>query len=815
MNHRLTGRWWPWRRNADRAGAGTFLDLEQVSVGRDFHTHVDNSHTVHHHWNDTESPPSASAETTGLVIGPVPRPARHFVPRAQVGQLREALAREQVAVVVCGMRGAGKTQVAAAYAREIMSDESAGLVGWVGAETRDSTLAGLAEIATQLKVADPDGDSLISARRLRDHLNSARGLEGVLVFDNATGPDFLSEFLPTGGGVRVVITSTDRAFAGLGELVDAATGFDRTESLGYLHAATGLDDPTGSDILATEMGDLPLALAAAVATITAQRLDYDSYQELLAAQPLPAALPHQPVSYGRAVDQALGLAIDTVITGDTALDGRVRWLVGVMAMLSADGVEAALLEKAPDPLTGAAITRCVEGSLVSWSTGRRVLVMHRLTARVVRERAFAAGTLDTIAADTVAVLAPHLFDLIEAFQRRSEGARLVDHIDTLAAVATGPTALSVDTHAAILTVRRWATNQLVYAADLQRAIPHAEHTVTDHQHRLAPDHPATLIARGHLAGAYQRAGRVSEAIELLEQLLTDLQRLIGDDHPNTLTARHNLASAYQRAGRVSEAIDLFEQLLTDRERLLGENHPDTLSTRSYLTSTYQEAGRVTEAIELFEQLLTDRERLLGENHPDTLSTRSYLASAYQHAGRVTEAIELLEQLLTDRERLIGDDHPDTLSTRHNLASAYQHAGRVTEAIELLEQLLTDNQRLIGDDHPDTLSTRNNLASAYQRAGRVSEAIELFEQLLTDRERLLDENHPDTLAARNNLAYTYQRAGRVSEAIELFEQLLTDHQRLLDDDHPHTLATRNNLASAYQDAGRVDEAIRLQSRKLAD
>ncbi|WP_157125510.1 tetratricopeptide repeat protein, partial [Nocardia salmonicida] len=554
MNHRPTGRWWPWRRDADRAGAGTFLGLDQVSAGRDIHNSVDNSHTetttVHIHRYDTESPPSAPAETTGLVVGAVPLPARHFVPRAQVGQLREALMREQVAVVVCGMRGAGKTQVAAAYAREIMTDESARLMGWVGAETRDSTLAGLAEIATRLKVADPDGDSLVSARRLRDHLNSARGLAGVLVFDNATDPDFLSEFLPTGGGVRVVITSTDRAFVGLGELVDAATGFDRTESVGYLHTATGLDDPTGSDTLATELGDLPLALAAAAATITAQRLDYHSYQELLAAQPLPAALPRQRgSSYGRAVDQALGLAIDTVITGDTALDGRVRWLVGVMAMLSADGVEAALLEKDTDPLTGAAITRCVEGSLVSWSTGGRVLVMHRLTARVVRERAFAAGTLDTIAANTVAVLAPHLFNSIEAFQRRSEGARLVDHVDTLAEhVATGPPSLSADIHAAILTARRWATRQLTDAADLQRAVPHAERTVTDHRHHLGPDHPDTLTAHSYLAAVYHQVGRVGGAAELFEQLLTDRRRVLGDDHPHTLATRSYLAGAYRSVG---------------------------------------------------------------------------------------------------------------------------------------------------------------------------------------------------------------------------------------------------------------------------
>ncbi|MEV0360259.1 FxSxx-COOH system tetratricopeptide repeat protein [Nocardia sp. NPDC050697] len=652
------------------------------------------------------------------VVGAVPRPAPHFVDRAQVGELRATLTRERVAVVVCGMRGAGKTQVAAAYAREVMDDPSAGLVGWIGAETRDSALAGLAGVAAVLGVADPEGDSLVSARRLRDHLNRTSALVGVLVFDNAVDPDFLGEFLPTGGGVRVVITSTDRGFAGLGELVDAATGYERTESIDYLATATGLEDPTGADALAAEVGDLPLALAAAAATITTRHLDYRSYRELLAAQPLPAALPRQRgTGYGRAVDQALGLAVDTVTTtGETELDERVRWLVGVLAMLSPDGVDAALLEQDLHPLTGAAIARCVEGSLAAWATGGRVLVMHRLTGRVVRERAQAASALDALMEDAALLLEPYLFARREAFQRRGEGARLVDHIETLTEHAVGHPALSSATVAAVLAMRRWAIGQLIGAVDLRRAVFYAEQTLTDHRRVLGDDHPDTLSTRGQLAYIYREANRATEAIELYEQLLTDLRRVLGDDHPGTLRTRDNLAYTYEKAGRTTEAIELFEQVLTDHRRVLGDDHPDTLRTRHNLAYTYEKAGRATKTIELFEQLLNDHRRVLGDDHAATLNTRHNLAYTYEKAGRTTEAIELFEQVLTDRQRVLADDHPDTLSTRHQLACAYREAGRATEAIELFEQVLTDRRRVLGDDHAATLNTRHNLTAARKQRG---------------------------------------------------------------------------------------------------
>lgn len=295
-----------------------------MTAGRDLSTHIGDSHTqstVNNYYDSTGSPFLPPSETGPVVVGAVPRPARHFVKRAQIGSLRQVLIREQVVVMVCE-RGTGKTQIAAAYAREVMEDESAGLVGWVHAETRDSALAGLAEIATKMGVADPEGDSLISSRRLRDHLNSTRELSGVLVFDKASDPNFLSEFLPAGGGMRVVITSTDHNFVSLGEMIEAAPRFTRAESIGYLEAATGLGDPEGANALAADVGDGPMALAAAAVAITSQRLDYQGYRKLVAARPSSAELRGSGTGQ-RSVDRELGLTADAAHERTT--DERGRW----------------------------------------------------------------------------------------------------------------------------------------------------------------------------------------------------------------------------------------------------------------------------------------------------------------------------------------------------------------------------------------------------------------------------------------------------------------------------------------------------------
>lgn len=108
----------------------------------------------------------------------------------------------------------------------------------MGAETSDGLLAGLSRVAERLDVADPEGDSAESARRLREHLTSRAG-RGLLVFDNAVDPDGLRLFLPAAGGTQIVVTSTDRSFAELGEMVEVSV-FSRQQSFGFLRARAGL-----------------------------------------------------------------------------------------------------------------------------------------------------------------------------------------------------------------------------------------------------------------------------------------------------------------------------------------------------------------------------------------------------------------------------------------------------------------------------------------------------------------------------------------------------------------------------------------------
>ncbi|MFB8282771.1 tetratricopeptide repeat protein [Nocardia colli] len=758
-----------------------------------------------------------------VLVGPVPAEPAHFVDREQFKTLRDRLMHGRATVVVTGMRGAGKTQVAAAYAREVLDHDRRGvLVGWVSAEV-DTIHDGLAAIADHFGVNADDGDPVKAAHRLRDYLNN-HPEPHLLVLDNATDSDLLRPLLPTRGGARIIITTTDQAMTHLADIPDInVTGYTTGQATTFLRAATKItDDPTGEKDLAKELGHLPLGLAAAAAAITARRTPmlYHEYLKKLRSQPLPRALRRREgTDYPRSTDKAIMLSVQAAesATDDPDVDMSVKWLLGLFAALAPTGVRRKMLhhpDRNMDELVDDAIERCVRYSLLTWSTDEDRLVAHRLTTRVLLERARDNGQGNRVLSDALAVVQPHRIDHAQAWTRRVEGADLVDQIEAIWSTGIATRAPSILCNRTVR-LRLWATQHLVEAANLDRAIPLAENILTDCCTVLVPNHPYTPTALSNLARAYESAGRLTDAIRLFERAVSDYERVLETDHTDTLCARNNLAHAYASAGRLADAIRWFERAISDYERVLGTDHPDTISARSNLAGAYESAGRLAEAIAMYERTLADRERVLGPDHPSTLTARNNYAFVHRSAGRTKEAISLFESALLDHERVLGSDHPDTLSTRSNLAGAYALAGRFAEATSMYEHALAEHERILGPDHLATLSDRNNLAHTYALAGRVTEAIPLHEAALADHERIIGTDHPYTVGAYNNLAFAYRAAGHLAKAIPMYERTVALGEHVLGPDHPHTLTARKNLAHTYALAGRVTEAIPLHEAALAD
>ena len=797
-------------------------------------------------------------------FGSRPAIAPGFVKRQEQDELVEAVfTRAEPRTVLTGMRGSGKTQLAAAVAARC-EEEGWPLVAWIHAASRKEILAGLYELALRIGIDAPQNIPLeVIVRRLLDRLRSAESADRLFVFDNVENPDDLRDLIPEGAGVRTLITTPHHLdWDGLGWLRVTVGVFGREQSISLLCEHTGDAHREAADRIADALGDVPVAIIQAAATAQQGGYSLSGYLDRLSHHPLESRMSRlEGANYPDAVGIALLMAYEQVLeqlrTKHPQQERIAVSLLGALSLLAASGVPTHWLLALDGDSDAVRDTLSVlkSASVIQESSDGDKTFIHWLQGHVYRETylndqkklgeacSYAATLLSGIDVDR----------LDNGEQQRDETRHLIEQflsvtsqdyshslysepqvssklaetlhdatslgMSQLALCLTDSVTQACDVlgphHPDTLASRNNLAGTYRASGRLDKAIALYEQTLEDSIRGLGTDHPSTLTSRLNLAGAYQAAGRLSEAIPLYEQVFSGRSRVLGPDHRSTLMSRDELAGAYREAGRFDEAITLKKQILADAMRIMGPDSPGASAARSNLAATYRDAGRLDEAITLYQENLDNVTRTLGLDHLETLASRHRLAGAHRDAGRLDEAIALFEQNLTDFTRVLGPDHPHTLSSRGTLAGIYRDAGRLDEAIPLFEQNLDDRTRTLGLDHPETLASRHSLAGAYRDAGRLDEAIALFEQNLTDFIRILGPDRPDTFTSRSTLAGAYQAAGRLDEAIELFEQNLEDRTRTLGPAHPVTLTSRGNLAGAYREAGRLDEAIRLFEQNLED
>ena len=632
-----------------------------------------------------------SASPTRIRFGSRPGVAAGFVKREGQDELFDAIfTRAEPRTVLTGMRGSGKTQLAASVATRCEEEEWP-LVAWINAASREELIADLYELALRVGIDAPkDVPPETIIRRFLDQLRSADTTDRLFVFDNVENSDDLRGLIAEGNGVRVIITTTRHLdWDSLGWLPLTVGVFDREQSITLLCGRTGDAHRDAADRIADALGDLPVAVTQAAATANSGRYSLSNYLERLSNHPLESSISRlegddYPDAVGVALFMAYEQVLDQLRKEHPQQEKIAISLLDTLSLLATSGVPTHWLLKLHDDSDAVRDTLSFlkRSSIIQESADGDKTIIHRLQGQVYRET-YLSDRKKIIEASTHAISTLNRVNIKQVIgfeQKRQETRNLVEQIRSITSQEHSRPLLSDPNFTLGI------ATTLFYAAILgmpQLALALAESAALAAD-TLGPDHPYALGSRNNLANAYQDVGRLDEAITLHKQTLDARTHILGPDHPGTLGSRNNLANVYRDAGKLDQAIELHQQTLEDTEVLLGPDHPDTLTSSNNLAVTYRDAGRLDEAIELHEQTLDDRTHILGPDHPDTLGSRNNLAYAYQDAGRLHEAITLYEQTLEDRTRILGPHHPHTLASRNNLANAYLAVGRTEEAEKLFE-----------------------------------------------------------------------------------------------------------------------------------
>ena len=625
--------------------------------------------------------------------------------------------------VLLGMRGCGKTQLAASLAKQC-ENANWNLVAWINAVSRESIQSDLVELAKRLKIDTsdlPTQDEVI--RRCLNHLQSVGPADRLIVFDNVEDINYLTGLIPSGDGMRVVATTTNKVgWEDQGWNSIKVGVFDRNTSIEYLLTVTNSDDREAADTLAEHLGDLPVAVAQAAATARNKDLSLarylqrlDSRGEELVIRPIPGDEYTDDVA--TVLRMAVEAAVDSMKNGTKQM---ARRQLGALALLAESGVPTRWLDPTVEQLdddespdtqrdtdedTHDALTKLIHRSIVHQSADKATTILHRLQAQVLRD-SWSEEEREQACESAAALLGSVDIDRFRADDsdaRFQETRNLIEHLRAFGA------------QDCFLHLRDYRH----FTSALCRAFTHA-----------------------------RDIGLVPEVFALKE-LVNTLHKQVGDSR-ETLSLLAKLAYAHMYMSDYPAAISLYKQVLNTREQILEPNHRDILSTRNDLAYAYYWEGHTDKAIDLFEQVLDDRTRILSSDHEDTLMTGSYLALTYADDGQLERAITLGEQVVKDRDRVLKPDHKYTLVTRNNLADAYKSVGRLTDAIKMYEYVLQARIRTLGNTHHHTRITRNNLAQTYEQAGDLPKAISMYEDLHNDHIRIYGPDHESTVEVRDRL-----------------------------------------------------------------
>lgn len=697
---------------------------------------------------------------------------------SDLGRLRDELRGYDVGsaspVVLHGLGGVGKTQVALEYTHRFRTDYD--LVCWLDCAQPAFVDAALADLAEPLRkefnlnVAR----SLNATETTRQVLEtlSHSDLRWLLVYDNADDVDVILPLVPSAGG-QIIITSRSRAWFDHGARLLPIEVFTKEESVAHLRQRVPKIDRAEAEQIARAVGNLPLAVATTGAWLADTGFTVSEFLKQLAVQ------PHRTLSLLAEHSQTVAKVWDVSLNrlGErSAAAARLFELCSVMAPnISLDLVYSDEMARLLQPFDATVTEKMVVGrvvqeinrlALIKLDAGANVIIVHLLVQEVVRDR-MSADQIESARRDIHRLL-------VQARPRRD-----VDETAT------------------------WSRYRLIWPhLDASRAMASDEEDVR----QLYVDRVRYLFLGGDLARGRTLAEETDARWTAMAQNASD-PTVVQSLQKQLLQLRFNLGNILRAQGYFAEARELNAGVLDEQRAQLGQDHPHTLMTAGSLAADLRAVGRYQEALEMDEQTYPAWTRTYGEDYARTLAAANNLAVSLRLTGAIAEATAINSDTYERRRATLGPEDQATISSARNNGWNLLEAGQYAEAVSKLRDTYQVAVEALGKDAKETLDTQVLLAIALRSSGKPAEAEAQFRIAQQEMTRRFGGSSIEALACKLSNSSNLISLDQYEAAAQEILKVLDVYQDRLGQQHPHTLACRLNLAAALRYTGEHDEAMR--------
>lgn len=682
--------------------------------------------------------------------------------------LAEALSVPEATVVISGLAGVGKSNLATEVAHRY-GQFFAGGVFWLSFSDPGLIADAVAACGRAEHLAlHPDFDTLPFERQVRLVLAAWRDpLPRLLIFDNCEDEALLAEWRPPIGGCRVLLTSRRaRWSAALVSRVLPLPALERAESVALLcayvanlpEAEQALSSATARadlEAIAAELGDLPLALHLAGTYMAQRYLNVNPAHYLAELRGAEAAtLDHRslqgaefsPTRHDQHIARAFALSYHQLRAAFPTDLLALKLLARAAFFAPGELLSRALLfatvatPEADQQRDDAALTRLVGDLGLLETRDGGALRMHRLVASFVR----------ALAADSAAQPAVERVVLAEA-QRLNEARlplpmrALQPHLRAVTSAAT-PRA---DTVAADLCAELgW---QLVLLDVFDEGLHLIMQALTMREATLGPDHPDTATSLTLLGLTYQFQGAFVAARPLLERALAIHERTLGPDHAETATACNNLGYLLMHLDDHAGACAYLRRALLLRRRIFGLRDARTARTLSNLGYVLRQGGAYIAARRYLKLALAIRAQVLPPHHPATAQTLNNLGEVFFVTGDYGAARRYHERALAMRDAVFGANHVHAAESMRNLALVLRAEGDHAAARAYLERAIAICESSLGERYIETAWKLEDLGALLVEQADYAAARTYLARALAVYHELLHADHHAIARVRGRLA----------------------------------------------------------------
>lgn len=701
------------------------------------------------------------------------------------------------ALALSGLGGIGKTQLAVEYTYRYALEYTA--VFWLAAETAESLMASVQQIADQLQppvrqTTDQRQMLAIVRRWLITHTG------WLVIADNVEDLDLIQAVLPPTRQGALLVTTRRQTLGNLVEPLEVpplkseegvSLLLQRAHRLGI--PVAGAEEAAAVGLVALLEG-LPLALDQAGAYIDETGCSVAEYLQLSRHQrrQMLARRGVHEGSHPASVTTTLRLAVERVEREYPAAIDLLR----MCAFFHAEAIPEELFVAGAShlgPVLGPVVADPYQfnlvlaalrnASLVTRHPETRTLSVHRLVQAVLQDQMepAEARVWSTRVVGTVNAAFP---EPEPEFPVWTQCVRYLTH-----ALACVPLLEQADELPAAGELLFKIGSYLMGRGHLAEAKPLLGQAVALGEKQADLDPTILLLRLLKQAELFWRQGMYSQAEQLVQRSLTFGEHHLGPTHRQIAEILDNLAILYCDQGKYEQAEPLYLRALGIYEQEWGSDHPETGMVLNNLALLYRRMGKYQQAESLYMRSLQMKERQLGPEHPRTVVTLSNLALLCYNQGKYEQAEELYIRALPLWERAVGPEHPSLAHTLAGFADLCKAQGKYEQAEALYRRALHIWEAA---SHHQAASALGGLADLFAKQGNDAEAETLYQRALGHREQHLGLEHPQIAITLSRLASLYQKQGKERQAETLYNRALTICEQRLGSTHPSTV----NVRSAY-------------------